>query len=302
MSKDKKLIVKILIGIPCSGKSTWSEDYVKKNSSWARVNRDDFRFMLKDAAMCEPKVENLISDLVDNAIMTLLNKNMNVIVDATNLKASYINHFIDLVRTTADVEFQIFDISIKKAMERMANRDRKVPLDVVERMFEQYKILMDSFDFTTRRKQPRIYRNPVFDPNKESVILSDLDGTLFQMNGKRGPFDWKRVYVDDLDEIVAERIRMHHKMGEKVILVSGRDGSCRKETEEALALHEIPYFELHMRPANDFRKDNIIKQEILDREIKPRFNVKFVYDDRDQVVKMWRANGIKCFQVQEGLF
>jgi len=27
-----------------------------------------------------------------------------------------------------------------------------------------------------------------------------------------------------------------------------------------------------------------------------------VFDDRDRVVKMWRENGIRCFQVAEGNF
>ena len=56
-----------------------------------------------------------------------------------------------------------------------------------------------------------------------------------------------------------------------------------------------------MRPKDDYRKDNIIKKEILDK-IRSQYNVLFAYDDRNQVVDMLRENGIKVFQVEDGNF
>ena len=41
--------VLILIGIPGSGKSTWSTEFVKENKDWVRINRDDFRFMFNSS-------------------------------------------------------------------------------------------------------------------------------------------------------------------------------------------------------------------------------------------------------------
>ena len=57
-----------------------------------------------------------------------------------------------------------------------------------------------------------------------------------------------------------------------------------------------------MRAAGDDRKDEIIKREIYNREIKPAFDVLCVLDDRDQVVRMWRAMGLTCLQVAPGDF
>ena len=264
MSKDKNSKLVICIGIPASGKSTWSIEKIKKDSSYARVCRDDFRFMLKDSPICEPKIENLISDLVDESILTLLNKNLNVIVDATNVKASYINHFIKLVETVADVEFMVFDISMKKAMERMEGRDRKVDIKVVQAMFDNYKILMDSFDFTTRRKKARIFPDYTknWDPKLPNAVVFDVDGTCAHIQGKRSPFDWKNVHRDDIDKIVTRQIKLHRDAGDKILIVSGRDGSCRQETIDWFNLHGLEFDELFMRPANDFRKDSIIKEEI----------------------------------------
>jgi hypothetical protein len=58
---------------------------------------------------------------------------------------------------------------------------------------------------------------------------------------------------------------------------------------------------LYMRQDGDFRRDDIVKQEILDKYI-DKDRVLFVLDDRDQVVDMWRRNGLTCFQVAEGDF
>jgi predicted kinase len=142
----KKLKVLILIGVPASGKSTWSLDFVRKNPDWVRVSRDDFRFMLKDQPVCEPRIELLINTIQDSVILEALAKGLNVIIDNTNLKKKYIEHFAKLVEPYASVEFQIFDISLEKALERDEAREKKVGKEVLERMFKQYENLVDSFD------------------------------------------------------------------------------------------------------------------------------------------------------------
>jgi hypothetical protein len=58
----------------------------------------------------------------------------------------------------------------------------------------------------------------------------------------------------------------------------------------------------YYKPENDYRKDNIIKKEIFDNYLKDVYNILFVYDDRNQVVNMWRELGIKTFQVEPGNF
>jgi hypothetical protein len=88
----------------------------------------------------------------------------------------------------------------------------------------------------------------------------------------------------------------------QVLLVSGREDRHRAETERWLARHGIAYAELHMRPSDDKRRDSLIKHEIFQREIAPRFRVLFVLDDRTQVVEMWRALGLTCLQVADGDF
>lgn len=300
----KKLTIKILIGLPASGKSTWSKDFIRKNPSWARVNRDDFRFMLKDQGFCEPKIESLISDAVEDLIFKCLKRNLNVIVDNTNLKAKYIQEFIDKFKFHANIEYMLFDVPAKTCIERDALREKKVGEGVINKMNKDFLILKDSFHFqnvSVQRAKPLMPKfNTGFANDLPECVIFDIDGTLAHMEN-RGPFDWHKVDGDIPNRIVIEQVEFHKIKGRKIILFSGRDSSCRKLTEEWLQYYEVYFDELHMRPENDFRKDSVIKEELYNRRILNRYNTLCVYDDRLQVVKKWNEMGLFVFNVNQGM-
>jgi hypothetical protein len=89
----------------------------------------------------------------------------------------------------------------------------------------------------------------------------------------------------------------------KLIFLSGRYEEFEAQTRKFLQKHlpEIPYF-LFMRKNGDKRKDFIVKLEIFNEKVRNNFDVQFVLDDRNQVVKMWRELGLDCFQVADGDF
>ena len=154
---------------------------------------------------------------------------------------------------------------------------------------------------------------------KELAIIVDVDGTLADMRGVRGPFEWDKVHLDrphqDVIEMVQDFASLEVYTGEydddgdemmdtkyKIIITTGRDGVCEEATKQWLKDHEVPYDEFFIRPEGDFRKDNIIKSEIYMDHIRPKYDVKFVIDDRDQVVEMWRSLGLRVLQVAPGNF
>lgn len=58
--EKKQLTVRVLIGIPASGKSTYTKEHVMRNDDWVGVNRDSFRYMLKNQGLTEVKIESMI--------------------------------------------------------------------------------------------------------------------------------------------------------------------------------------------------------------------------------------------------
>ena len=301
----RKNIIKLLVGIPASGKSTWKKKFLLNNRGWVSVCRDEYRLMLDGSQIMDFKGEKLVTELVNNAIALAVKSKYNVLIDQTNVNLKYLNEMVAFCENIADVEFQIFDITEKVAIERDANRDAKVGAEVIKKMYKNYINLFNSnFDFSTRKRKPHIATNIKWkrDGNKPNAIIFDIDGTLAHAQGKRGMFDWNRVNLDVVDEKVRETLKAYKKAGYTIIVVTGRDGLSKDMTAQWLRDNKIEFDVLHTKPENDFRKDYITKTEIYNSQIKPFYNVLAAYDDRKQAVNMWRGLGIKCYQVEDGDF
>ena len=147
-----------------------------------------------------------------------------------------------------------------------------------------------------------------------------------------------KCYLFDIDGTVADLShRLHHIQGEKkdwssffadcpgdapiphiiglvnalritdylILFVSGRSDQVRDKTLAWLRSHVHPAvvdIDIYMRREGDHRPDNLVKAELLDRILKDGYEPIMAFDDRDQVVKMWRERGIPCAQVAEGAF
>jgi hypothetical protein len=92
----------------------------------------------------------------------------------------------------------------------------------------------------------------------------------------------------------------------RIIFSSGRPEKCREGTVVWLAGMWPGTYTLLMRKDGDYRQDCIIKQEMLDGPMRDmgatKDTILCAMDDRQQVVDMWRANGVICLQVAEGKF
>jgi hypothetical protein len=137
---------------------------------------------------------------------------------------------------------------------------------------------------------------------RSKAIICDIDGTLAHMTG-RSPYDYTLVSTDVIDPVVRDIVNFYYQHEVNVVLVSGRKRTCWQDTVDWLMDNQIQYTDLFMRSDSDNRSDTIIKKEIYDEFIKDYYDVLFVLDDRDRVVKMWREElGLKCLQVQPGDF
>jgi len=277
---------------------------LRDNNNYVCVSRDDFRYSFRNEPILDPKGEKFITEMVELTITRAIKNKYNVIVDQTNVNYKYLVSMVEFCEKLADVEFKIFDIPLKTAMERDKNRERSVGDEVLKRMYKNYLDLFQlNFDFSTRKKKPYIAKGIEFkENNKPKAVIFDMDSTLAHMQGKRSPFDWDKVDVDVVDEKIREIVRTYKKSDYKIIIVTGRDGLSYDKTKKWLIDNNIPFDFLYTKPENDFRKDVITKTEIYNEYIKGKFNVLSVYDDRNVMCNKWRELGLKCCQVMEGDF
>lgn len=286
-------------GVSGSGKSTWA----RMQTGFIIVSRDEIRMQLFGTESFTD--EDAVTIVQDAQIKALLKAGRDVIVDDTNITWKYVMRLANLGYSAgAAVELKVFDVPLQRAINnntwRAANGGRDVPRDVITKQHQRFQgnknnTLPEPF-------VPNPYHGT---PGKPKAFLVDIDGTLAHMRDYRGPFDWAKVGLDDVDEVISEVVTNLHESrfsNYKVIIMSGRDASCYSETEDWLLEHDIYWDELFMRPKNDMRKDNIVKAELFDTHVRDNFDVRFVLDDRQQVVDMWRSMGITCLQVAPGDF
>jgi predicted kinase len=282
----KKVI--ITRGLPGSGKSTWAKSIIKANSnSYKRINNDDLRAMV-DCGHYSSANEKFINDLTDMFIMKAIAEGKHVIVDNTNLNTKHIDRIKQLVKGQAElvINDSFLSVPVEMCIQNDLKRANSVGKDVIVNMYEQYL-----------KKSNTITQNP----DAPKAIIVDIDGTLAHMKG-RSPYDWHKVGEDECDTIIKKIVNSYDMTGGTVIVMSGRDGSCRAITEIWLEDNDIRWDTLLMREEGDMRKDSIVKRELFDTYIAGHYFIEYVLDDRQQVVDMWRDMGLKCLQVAPGNF
>lgn len=301
----------IIRGISGSGKSTWA-----RQQNGVVISRDDYRHNLlfpdipseeyyKADKETFSRRENMITVMTEGAIANLLKSGFDVIVDNTNVEWKYVKAFAKIgYRYGADVEVKVFDVPLTVACDRDFHRaqagGRGVGHEVITKQYDRFKHTKSMILEPVAPVKP--YNGT---PGKPKAFLVDIDGTLAHMRDYRKPYQWDKVHLDDVDEVIADivnSLKETNACDYEVIVMSGRDESCREQTEAWLDKHGIWYDELFMRPEGDMRPDNIIKAELFDTHVRDNFDVQFVLDDRDQVVEMWRRMGLTCLQVAPGDF
>jgi predicted kinase len=300
-------ILIITRGLPASGKTTYARNWVAQAPAHrARVNRDDLRMAMFGQPMLDHAGESAVSVAQQAQVRALLAAGRSVIVDDTNLRAKYARAWADLA-AEAGAEFGAADFPtpLEECLRRDAGRDAAVGEDVIRRMYARHIAGGCGFAPIVPTIRP-VAAGEIYVPDiaLPAAWIFDVDGTLAlrrEGSGQRGPYDWARVGEDLPNDPV---IRLAQALGRSdlVIAMSGRDECCREQTAHWLEQHVGTIDALLMRPAGDTRKDAIVKRELFQQQVAPKWQVLGVIDDRQQVVDMWRAMGLTCLQVAPGRF
>ena len=295
-----------------SGKSKWARAQWARDNSIVLVSRDELRLLLHGGKWSKAN-EKYVVAVQDEIIRTALQDDHSVIVHDTNLHPSNLGRFQAVAAQAMHYRMSNFgkggvikvvcqdfsDVDMATCIKRDLERGKAhgvVGHEVIERQFRDY--------LTPAPAAPEPYHKGL-----PTAIIVDMDGTL-ALNPEgpmhRSFYDETGLCINDKpNDPVVDLVRQISEDGSTHVLIcSGRFDTDmnRSATGEWLECQGIYPEAVYMRPAGDQRKDNVIKSEIYEGSIRGKFNIRFVLDDRQQVVDFWRSVGLTCLQVAPGQF
>lgn len=287
----------IINGVPASGKTTAANEIKAKlvGRTVVHIERDFFReeiFQEKHPGETFSWSRWKFTSANEGEVTTRWNARLqdafsigaDIIISDTLVQPRRLNALKERLSATGyEVKVITQHIGQLQAINRDAKRGpRSVGMKALASMYDQYREhFVEKFD------------NPA---DGVPTVIVDVDGTLAKM-GDRSPFDWHRVGEDSPVHFViavVQSLSVKHR----VVVMSGRDSVCRKETVQWLYENDVPFDWLYMRDANDMRPDTIVKRELyeqLQKDVKS--HVMVVIDDRPSVCEMWRDGGLSVMQV-----
>jgi len=302
----RKIIV--VKGLSGSGKSTWAKKLIDKHTNvYKRINKDDLRTMFDNYKYTKGN-ENFVLTVRDLLVVAALDNGKHVIIDDTNLNPKHEERMRQIAKeyseekgtqVVVEVNDEFLKVPIEECIKRDLTRLASVGEKVIRSQYNQWL-------------KPKPEPTPVAEQDESlpMCIIIDIDGTLAE-KGDRSPYEWEKVGLDkpkkDVIDLV-QSIGWDDIEKTEVIFFSGRDSVCRKQTIDWLVKQvggdeEFIDERLFMRPEGDQRKDTVIKKELYENHVLGKYRVRFILDDRDQVVNLWRNElGLTCLQVDYGNF
>ena len=126
----------LTVGISASGKSTWA-----KATGMDIVSSDKVREQLfgDESVQGNPA---LVFQIAHERTIALLRQGKSVVFDATNTMSRFRKELLDKVaaeNVACHKVAVVFDVDPERAIAQMAGRERKVPVDVIQRQWGQLK-------------------------------------------------------------------------------------------------------------------------------------------------------------------
>jgi predicted kinase len=305
MSKQQ---IKVLIGVSGSGKSAYSQEYIRNYPNYVRVNRDSCREQftgLKASVYNKrpvPGLEKSINDIQHENIRFFLNAGKSIIVDNCHLKQKYINEILDKYNHLVDIELVFINTNVEICKARVCTRDGS-NTDYIDRQIKDYSEL-EKYYSGKNLIYPKTNSRIIQDLSLPKAVIFDIDGTLSD-SSHRNIYDGEKVYDDNIIPSVVTLVRFYLSSGYNIIFMSGREDKYEKETqrwlEDKVLLDKSGDYFLYMRNSKDQRRDSIVKTELFKKHVEGNYYVEAVFDDRLQVLEeCWSKLGLFTINVNQG--
>lgn len=291
-------------GYCASGKSTRARE-ISKELGGVVVNRDLIRLQLLGTywtGRSEDEYRVTLSE--ESQVKALMEAGIPTVIDATHLAPTNLRRWARMATrygwdfTVEDVKTPV-DVCLGRLRRRNLESDRIIEASVLFNQAKRYPI--NRWPVIEKRKFSPV---PVERDNAlQKAVIVDIDGTLAE-KCDRSPYDYSRVSEDTVYEDIAYLVDVFKRNGFHVLIVSGRDGTCRNQTFQWLDDNDIPVDALFMRDTegdvDEFGgklPDFEVKYRLFNWHIRNNWDVQYVIDDRRQVIDMWRGIGLRVLDV-----
>lgn len=144
----------LCVGVPCSGKSTWTNKMLKdsyKENGYYLISRDKIRqYLIGDKGNIEywenyaSQIEETIIPIELFQLENLLTKGVNIIVDDIHSKIVDLERIIELaILYNYKVKIKIFEIDLLTSKERIRKRDGDRFLHFMSGYHKRIKVVID---------------------------------------------------------------------------------------------------------------------------------------------------------------
>lgn len=299
----------ILRGLPGSGRSNAAKNMVEDNPWLLRVAREDIALQLY-GHYHPMDLDRFMTDNVSliqmSQIDTALKAGLSVVDDNINIDAESIKKLYVLANRYNLVP-EIIDFNLH--FEKCIKADRWENPSYGEAYIRT--LVRKFIDKGSLRPVPqndpadiKIGRRYVPDKSLPKAFWLDADGTFFGM-GERNPFDFHLVHLDYVHEHIRNIVQALRKDDYAILVMTGRDESCREGTWKAFVDAGVEPTEMFMRPngTNEIQDFQIKEEMFFGNNLHKKYFVEFAFDDRNSVVKHTRYSmGIPVLQVADGDF